>query len=81
MGRLIGTVAAFGSGMLPSCCDARCSRRRRSAFLAHRSQPLAQVAVSAPGGTPFAPQIFTGFASSNVTEAKKTAVPDGTTVL
>jgi len=37
------------------CCDARCSRRRRRAFLAHRSRPLARLPVSATGSGRLAP--------------------------
>ena len=39
-----------------SCCGTRCSRCRQSGILAHRPRPLAQVASSATGGAPVAPQ-------------------------
>jgi len=48
-----------------SFCGARCAPCRRSGCVAHRPRQLAQVASSATGGAPIAPQIFTGFASSN----------------
>ena len=42
-----------------SYCGARCSRRRRSGFLAHRPRQLAQVASSATGSAPIAPRTLT----------------------
>ena len=38
------------------CCGARYLPRRRRAIVSYRPQPLAQVAESAAGGAPFAPQ-------------------------
>ena len=39
-----------------SCCGARCSPRRRRAFVAHRPLPRAQLASSATGGARIASQ-------------------------
>ena len=40
------------------CCGARCSPCRRCGCVAHRPRPLAQVAPSATGGAPIAPQLL-----------------------
>ena len=50
-----------------SRCDARCSRRRRSGFLAHRPQPLARLLPPATGGSRFAPPGKIGNANTSLT--------------
>jgi len=52
-------AAQFASQVPVSGCGARHLRRRQSAVLICRPQPIAQVAFSATGGAPLAPQTLT----------------------
>ena len=52
--------------MLLSCCGARKNHRAYADPRFFRPLPLVRVAPPATGGAPLTPQIFTGFASSNL---------------